>query len=169
MSTVIDRWIADMSRALPGHTPAQKAAIAAELRDHLNTRLAQGYTADELLRGFGDPAVFARQFRDDGSCQSILTRQQWLAGIAGLVSVTGRSITAAFALVVAGVCGLLAFAVLRLAAETSGLASRLLAPLLPDPGAWTLPVAILMLLCLWVAARLSLKLAVTSLRLDPAQ
>ncbi len=169
MSTAIDRWIADMSRALPGLTPAQKAAIAAELRDHLNTRLAQGYTAEEILRGFGDPAAFAGQFRDDGSCKSILTRRQWLAGLAGLIHVTSRSITAAFALVVAGVCGLLAFAVLRLAAETFGLASRLLMPLLPDTGAWTLPVAALTLLCLWVAARLSLKLAVMSLRLDPAQ
>jgi hypothetical protein len=167
MSTVVDKWIADMSRALPGRTPVQKAAIATELRDHMNTRLAQGYAADEILGSFGDPAAFARQFRDDGSCQSVLTKRQWRAGLAGLVSVAGRSITAAFALVAAGVCGLLAFAVLKLVAEALGLATRSFA--LPDIGAWTLPAAALVLFCLWVAARLSLKLAVTSLRLDSAQ
>lgn len=170
MSDPTKAWLRTLSHSLRDLPVKTQTDILAEVRAHLADRREQGFSAEQALKGFGDAAGFARRFRADVTFDEALAQTHWRDLLAGLFSAIGRSVTAAFALVSAGLCALLAVRIAGLFGEKLGLLGAEPLPfVLPDIGFWIYPACILLLFTLWLAARLSLKLAVTSLRMDPAQ
>ncbi len=170
MSDPTELWLRALARSLKSLPEGAQDDILAEVRAHLCDRREQGFTAEQALKGFGDAASFARRFRRDVSFHDALAQNHLRDMLAGLVGVVGRSITAAFALVTAGICALLAVRIGQLFGEKLGLLAVEPLPFaLPDIGVWFFPAGIILLFTLWLAARLSLRLAVTSLRMDPLQ
>ncbi len=172
MSDPIDTWLKSLAKGLHSLPEAAQDDILAELRVHIAERLEQGFTPQQVLGGFGDARAFALCFRPDTRLDGALAGQRVAALLGGLVATAGRSITAAFALVAASICALLAIRIAGLFGEKLGLLAQMALPfdpaaLVPDIGLWLFPAGLGLLFILWLGARLSLSLAVSSLRLEP--
>jgi uncharacterized membrane protein len=75
---VIARYLERLKAELAATTPADRAEIVDEIRDHCADAIASGRSADEVLTALGSPEALARAYAVDRALQAPATRLGWI-------------------------------------------------------------------------------------------
>lgn len=193
---VAERWLQELERHLTSMPEARRADIVSETRAHLIGRMGAGLSAEQALHGFGSAADYGRAFLDDFAIDRALRSRSTLGMVSTLVRVAGRALRALIALLVLSICTCLAIAVVLVIvsqatsvtpgrfeyAVTNVPADGTHAPQrtisfgataagdvrVLDLGFWVFPLALALLVALWLVARFGLLVAVRSLKVQDA-
>jgi uncharacterized membrane protein len=75
---VIARYLAHLEAELATATPADRAEIVDEIRDHCADAIASGRSADEVLAALGSAEALARAYAVERALQAPGTRLSWI-------------------------------------------------------------------------------------------